>query len=339
LFRISSFEFKKQEVDMPEITYREALNQALREEMERDSTVFLLGEDVGLYGGSFKVTDGLLAEFGSERVIDTPIAEGSIVGMAVGAAMAGLRPVVELMTVNFALLAMDQIVNHAAKIRYMFGGKAKVPMVIRAPGGGGQQLAAQHSQSLEAYFLHCPGLKVLSPAFPAEAKGLLKEAIRDDDPVIFLEHEALYGSKGEVPEGKYTTPMGKAKIIKEGKDITIVSFSRMAILGLKAAQELSKEKIEAEVIDLRSLNPLDVKTIIASIKKTGRAVVVEEGWKTGGVGGEIVSLIMENGFDYLDAPVRRVSGQDIPMPYAKNLEKLAIPQLDDIVAAVKDVLR
>ena len=324
---------------MPEITYREALNQALREEMERDSTVFLLGEDVGLYGGSFKVTDGLLAEFGSERVIDTPIAEGSIVGMAVGAAMAGLRPVVELMTVNFALLAMDQIVNHAAKIRYMFGGKAKVPMVIRAPGGGGQQLAAQHSQSLEAYFLHCPGLKVVCPAFPEEAKGLLKEAIRDDDPVIFLEHEALYGSKGEVPEGKYTTPLGKAKIIREGKDITIVSFSRMAVLGLKAAQELSKEKIEAEVIDLRSLNPLDVKTIIASIKKTGRAVVVEEGWKTGGVGGEIVSLIMENGFDYLDAPVRRVSGQDVPMPYAKNLEKLAIPQLDDIITAVKDILR
>lgn len=324
---------------MPEITYREALNQALREEMERDSTVFLLGEDVGLYGGSFKVTDGLLAEFGSERVIDTPIAEGSIVGMAVGAAMAGLRPVVELMTVNFALLAMDQIVNHAAKIRYMFGGKAKVPMVIRAPGGGGQQLAAQHSQSLEAYFLHCPGLKVVCPAFPEEAKGLLKEAIRDDDPVIFLEHEALYGSKGEVPEGKYTTPLGKAKIIREGKDITIVSFSRMAVLGLKAAQELSKEKIEAEVIDLRSLNPLDVKTLIASIKKTGRAVVVEEGWKTGGAGGEIVSLIMENGFDYLDAPVRRISGQDVPMPYAKNLEKLAIPQLDDIITAVKDILR
>ena len=324
---------------MPEITYREALNQALREEMERDPTVFLLGEDVGLYGGSFKVTDGLLAEFGSERVIDTPIAEGAIVGMAVGAAMTGLRPVVELMTVNFALLAMDQIVNHAAKIRYMFGGKAKVSMVIRAPGGGGQQLAAQHSQSLEAYFLHCPGLKVVCPAFPAEAKGLLKEAIRDDDPVIFLEHEALYGSKGEVPEGKYTIPMGKAKIIKEGKDITIVSFARMAVLGLKAAQELSKEKIDAEVIDLRSLNPLDVKTMIASIKKTGRAVVVEEGWKTGGVGGEIVSLIMEKGFDYLDAPVRRVSGQDVPMPYAKNLEKLAIPQLDDIKTAVKDILR
>jgi len=220
----------------------------------------------------------------------------------------------------------------------MFGGKAKVPMVIRAPGGSGQQLAAQHSQSLEAYFLHCPGLKVVCPAFPEEAKGLLKEAIRDDDPVMFLEHEALYGSKGEVPPGKYTTPLGKAKIIREGKDISIVSFSRMAVLGLKAAKELSKEKIEAEVIDLRTLNPLDVKTIIASIKKTGRAVVVEEGWKTGGVGGEIVSLIMENGFDYLDGPVRRVSGVDVPMPYAKNLEKLAIPQLDDIITAVKDVL-
>lgn len=324
---------------MPEITYREALNQALREEMERDSTVVLLGEDVGLYGGSFKVTDGLLAEFGSERVIDTPIAEGGIVGMAVGAAIAGLRPVVELMTVNFALLAMDQIVNHAAKIRYMFGGKARVPMVIRAPGGGGQQLAAQHSQSLESYFLHCPGLKVVCPAFPAEAKGLLKEAIRDDDPVVFLEHEALYGSKGEVPEGKYTTPLGKAKIIREGNDITIISFSRMAVLSLKAAQELSREKIDAEVIDLRTLNPLDVKTMIASVKKTGRAVVVEEGWKTGGVGGELVSLIMEHGFDYLDAPVKRVAGKDVPMPYAKNLEKLAIPQLDDIMIAVKDVLR
>ena len=324
---------------MPEITYREALNQALREEMGRDPTVFLMGEDVGLYGGSFKVTDGLLAEFGNERVIDTPIAEGSIVGMAIGAAMTGLRPVVELTTVNFALLAMDQIVNHAAKIRYMFGGKARVPLVIRAPGGGGQQLAAQHSQSLEAYFLHCPGLKVVCPAFPAEAKGLLKEAIRDDDPVMFLEHEALYGSRGEVPAGHYTIPFGKAKVISEGKDITIVSFSRMAVLSLRAAQELRKEKIEAEVIDLRSLNPLEMKTIIDSIKKTGRVVVVEEGWKTGGAGGEIVSLIMENGFDYLDAPIKRVSGKDVPMPYAKNLEKLAIPQLDDIIAAAKEVLR
>lgn len=252
--------------------------------------------------------------------------------------MVGLRPIVELMTVNFALLAMDQIVNHAAKIRYMFGGRTKVPMVIRAPGGGGQQLAAQHSQSLESYFLHCPGLKVVCPALPSDAKGLLKEAIRDDDPVMFLEHEALYGSKGDVPEGKYTTPIGKANIKKEGKDITIIAYSRMVILAQKAAQELEKDEIEAEVIDLRGLNPLDLSTITTSVKKTGKAVVVEEGWKTGGVGGEILSLIMEHCFDYLDAPVKRIAGKDVPMPYAKNLEKLAIPQLDDIKSAVKAIL-
>jgi pyruvate dehydrogenase E1 component beta subunit len=323
---------------MPEITYREALNQALREEMERDPTVFLLGEDIGLYGGSFKVTEGLLAQFGNERVVDTPIAEGSIVGMAIGAALAGLRPVVELMTVNFALLAMDQIVNHAAKIRYMFGGKARVPLVIRAPGGGGQQLAAQHSQSLEAYFLHCPGLKVVCPAFPEDAKGILKEAIRDDDPVMFLEHEALYASKGEVPSGKYTTPIGRAKIIQAGKDITIIAFSRMAVLSLRAARELAREGIAAEVLDLRSLNPLDIDSIINSIKKTGKAIVVEEGWKTGGVGGEIVSQIMENAFDYLDAPIKRVAGKDVPMPYSKNLEKLAIPSTEDIIKSVKEIV-
>lgn len=324
---------------MAELTYREALNRALREEMERDSTVFIMGEDVAFYGGSFKVTEGLLAEFGDQRVIDTPIAEGSIVGMAVGAAMVGLRPVVELMTVNFALLAMDQIVNHAAKIRYMFGGKVKVPLVIRAPGGGGQQLAAQHSQSLESYFFHCPGLKVVCPASPADAKGLLKEAIRDDDPVMFLEQEALYGSKGEVPEQNYTIPLGRAKVIKEGKDITIITYSRMALRALSAAQDLAKEGIEAEVIDLRSLNPLDHKIITESVRKTGKVVVAEEDWKTGGVGGEITSIIVENCFDYLDAPIRRVSGKDVPMPYAKNLEKMAIPQTGDIKIAVKEILR
>jgi len=323
---------------MSELTYREALNQALREEMRRDPNVFIMGEDVAFYGGSFKVTEGLLAEFGQERVIDTPIAEGAIVGMAVGAAMVGLRPIVELMTVNFALLAMDQIVNHAAKIRYMFGGKVKVPLIIRAPGGGGQQLAAQHSQSLESYFLHCPGLKVVCPAFPSDARGLLKEAIRDDDPVIFLEHEALYGTKGEVPEGNYTIPMGKAKVKKEGKDMTLISYARTVLLSLEAAYDLEKEKIEVEVIDLRSLNPLDLKSITSSVKKTGKVVVVEEDWKTGGVGAEIVSLISENCFDYLDAPVKRVAGRDVPMPYAKNLEKLAIPQLEDIKAAIKEVL-
>ena len=323
---------------MPEITYREALNQALREEMDRDPTVFVMGEDVGLYGGSFKVTDGLLAEFGRERVLDTPIAEGGIVGMGIGAAMTGLRPVVELMTVNFALLAMDQIVNHAAKIRYMFGGKVKVPMVIRAPGGGGQQLAAQHSQSLEAYFLHCPGVRVVCPATPEDAKGMLKEAIRDDDPVMFLEHEAMYGRKGDVPEGGYSTPFGKARTLKEGKDVSIISFSRMAIQSLAVAQELEKEDISVEVVDMRSLNPLDTKSIAASVKKTGRAIVVEEGWKTGGVGGEIASIIMEQCFDCLDAPVKRVAGADVPMPYAKNLEKLAIPQAENIARAVKEMI-
>jgi pyruvate dehydrogenase E1 component beta subunit len=323
---------------MGNLTYREAINQALREEMQRDPTVFIMGEDVAFYGGSFKVTDGLLAEFGDKRVIDTPIAEGAIVGMAVGAAMVGLRPIVELMTVNFALLAMDQIVNHAAKIRYMFGGKVKVPLVIRAPGGGGQQLGAQHSQSLESYFLHCPGLKVVCPASPYDAKGLLKEAIRDDDPVMFLEHEALYGSKGEVPEETYTTPIGKAKVMSEGNDITIIAYSRMALLALEVAQDLEKEKIAIEIIDLRSLNPLDLKIITNSVKKTGKVVILEEDWKTGGVGGEISSLIVENCFDYLDAPIRRVAGKDVPMPYAKNLEMMAIPQLDDIKMAVKEIL-
>lgn len=321
---------------MPELTYREALNQALREEMERDPSVFIIGEDVGLYGGSFKVTEGLLAEFGQQRVIDSPIAEGSIVGMGIGAAMAGLRPVVELMTVNFALLALDQIVNHAAKIRYMFGGAVKVPLVIRAPSGGGQQLAAQHSQSLDAYFLHCPGIKVVCPAFPADAKGLLKESIRDDDPIMFLEHEALYGKKGEVPEGAYTVPLGKARVLREGSNASIVSFSRMAVQSLAAAQELEKEGITVEVIDLRSLNPLDTATIIASVRKTGKVLVVEEGWKTGGVGAEIASIIMENCFDHLDAPVKRVAGADVPMPYARNLEKLAIPQVEDIMRAVRE---
>jgi len=323
---------------MGNLTYRQAINQALREEMQRDPTVFIMGEDVAFYGGSFKVTDGLLAEFGDKRVIDTPIAEGAIVGMAVGAAMVGLRPIVELMTVNFALLAMDQIVNHAAKIRYMFGGKVKVPLVIRAPGGGGQQLAAQHSQSLESYFLHCPGLKVVCPAFPDDAKGLLKEAIRDDDPVMFLEHEALYGSKGEVPEKTYTTPIGKAKVISAGKDVTIIAYSRMVLLALEAAQDLEKEGIATEIIDLRSLNPLDLKIITNSVKKTGKVVVLEEDWKTGGVGGEISSLIVENCFDCLDAPIKRVAGKDVPMPYAKNLEMMAIPQLNDIKNSVKEIL-
>ncbi len=310
----------------------------MREEMLRDPNIFILGEDVGFYGGAFKVTDGLFAEFGEKRVIDTPIAEGLIVGAAIGAAMVGLRPIAELMTVNFALLAMDQIVNHAAKIRYMFGGKARVPLVIRAPGGGGNQLGAQHSQSLESYFVHCPGLKVVMPSTPKDAKGLLKEAIRDDDPVMFLEHEHLYNTKGEVPSEDYTTPIGKAALIREGSDLTIIAYSNMVLTAQEAAQQLEKEGIETDLIDLRSLNPLDKDTIIASIKKTNRALIVEEDWKTGGVGGEISSQIYEHAFSFLDTPIVRIAGKDTPMPYAKNLERAAIPQVDDIMQAAITVL-
>ena len=323
---------------MPEITYREALNDALREEMQRDPSVFLLGEDVGLYGGAFKVTEGLYAEFGEKRVIDMPIAEGLIVGAAIGAAMAGLRPVAELMTVNFALLAMDQIVNHAAKIRYMFGGKTKVPLVIRAPGGGGNQLGAQHSQSLESYFLHCPGLKVVMPSTPEDAKGLLKEAIREDDPIVFLEHEHLYNTRGEVPPGDYTIPIGKAAVRKKGTDLTIISYSNMALIAGEAAVQLAKEGIQAELIDLRTLNPLDLATLVASVRKTNRAIIVEEDWKTGGVGAEVSARIYEHAFSSLDAPLVRVAGKDTPMPYAKNLEQAAIPRVEDVIQAAIAVL-
>jgi len=323
---------------MPEITYREALNDALREEMQRDASVFILGEDVGLYGGAFKVTEGLYAEFGEKRVIDMPIAEGLIVGAAIGAAMAGLRPVAELMTVNFALLAMDQIVNHAAKIRYMFGGKTKVPLVIRAPGGGGNQLGAQHSQSLESYFLHCPGLKVVMPSTPEDAKGLLKEAIREDDPIVFLEHEHLYNTRGEVPPGDYTIPIGKAAVRKKGTDLTIISYSNMALIAGEAAEQLAKEGIQAELIDLRTLSPLDLATLVASVRKTNRAIIVEEDWKTGGVGAEVSARIYEHAFSSLDAPLVRVAGKDTPMPYAKNLEQAAIPRVEDVIQAAITVL-
>ena len=325
---------------MPEMTYRDALNLALKEEMRRDPTVVTWGEDVALYEGSFKVTRGLLAEFGEERVKDTPISENTIVGVAVGAAMGGLRPVAELMTVNFALLAMDQIINHMTKIRYMFGGQTHLPMVIRAPGGGGSQLAAQHSQSLETYFMHAPGMHVAVPATPADAKGLLKSAIRDDNPVVFLEHELLYNSKGEVPDDpEFLVPFGKCDIKREGKDVTIVAYSRMTVLALQAAAELEKEGISCEVVDLRTLSPLDSDTFVASARKTGRAVVVEECWRTAGLGGHLASLIYEGCFDALRAPVARVSGLDVPMPYSRKLEKLCIPQVEEIVAAVKATLK
>jgi pyruvate dehydrogenase E1 component beta subunit len=323
---------------MAEMTYRDAINLALKEEMRHDPSVVVWGEDVALYEGSFKVTRGLLAEFGEERIKDTPISENTIIGVAVGAAMGGLRPVAELMTVNFALLAMDQIVNHMAKIHYMFGGQAVVPMTIRMPGGGGSQLGAQHSQSLETYFMHCPGMRVLYPSTPADAKGLLKSAIRDNNPAIFLEHELLYNSKGDVPEDpEYLVPIGKAAVKRPGEQVTIVAYARMTVLALQAAEELAREGISCEVVDLRSLAPLDDDTILASVRKTGRAVVVEECWRTCGLGAEIASRIFENCFDVLHAPVRRVSGLDVPMPYSRKIEKICIPQKETIIQAVRDV--
>lgn len=324
---------------MAELRYREALNQALREEMERDERVFVMGEDVAFYGGSFRVTEGLLAEFGEQRVIDTPISEAAIVGCAIGAALGGLRPVAELMTINFILLAMDQIINHAAKIRYMFGGKAKVPIVIRCPGGGGHQLGAQHSQSLESYFIHCPGLKVVIPSTPADAKGLLKTAIRSDDPILFIENEGLYANKGEVPEDpNYLIPAGQAKVTRQGKDVSIISYSKMALLSLEAAQELEKKGIDAEVVDLRALNPLDVETLINSVKKTSRAIIVYEAWKTGGAGAEIAALLQEKTFGYLDSPILRIAGKDVPAPYNRHLEAASLPQKEDIIEAVEKIL-
>jgi len=316
---------------MPQMTYREALNQALREELERDERVFIMGEEVGYFGGAFKVTDGLLAVYGEKRVRDTPISELTITGAGIGAAMGGLKPIVELMTINFGLLALDQIVNNAAKIHYMFGGNAKVPVVIRAPQGAGHQLGAQHSQSLEAYFLHCPGLRVVIPATPADAKGLLKACIRQENPVIFLEHESLYGVKGEVPEGDYVLPLGKANVMREGKDVTIVSYSKCVYDSMAAAEALENEGIDAEVIDLRTLNPLDIGTVVESVKKTGKAIVVYEGWRTGGAGAEIAAQIYEVAFDHLDAPVERVATLDTPMPYNARLERAALPSAADIV--------
>ncbi|HEY6418933.1 MAG TPA: alpha-ketoacid dehydrogenase subunit beta [Candidatus Binataceae bacterium] len=321
---------------MAQISYREALNQALREELDRDERVFVMGEEVGYFGGAFKVTDGLLAIYGEKRIRDTPISELTITGAGIGAAMGGLRPVVELMTINFSLLAMDQIVNHAAKIHFMFGGKAKVPIVIRSPQGGGHQLGAQHSQSLEAYFLHCPGLRVAIPATPADAKGLLKTAIRTDDPVIFLEHESLYGVKGEVSDDKdLLVPFGKANVVREGKDLTIVSYSKCLYDSIKAAEELENQGVDAEVVDLRTLNPLDLDTIVKSVRKTGKAIVVYEGWRTGGAGAEIAAQIYEAAFDDLDAPVERVASLDTPMPYNARLERAVLPSAGDIVKAAE----
>jgi pyruvate dehydrogenase E1 component beta subunit len=325
---------------VPTMRMREALNAALREEMQRDESVFIIGEDVGVFQGAFKVTEGLLDEFGEKRVRDTPISENTIVGTGIGAAMAGLRPVVELMTVNFSLLAADQIINHAAAIPYMFGGAVRVPMVIRMPGGGGHQLGPTHSHSFEAMYLHVPGVLVACPSTPADGKALLKTAIRDDNPVIFIEHETLYGARGEVSEnGDELMRFGEAAVRREGSDVTIIGVLKMAQVAEQAAKQLASEHdVEAEVIDPRTLRPLDLETIVESVQKTNRVVVVEEGWPHGGVGANLAALIQEQAFDYLDAPVQRVTGADVPMPYSKRLEQAAIPHEEHVITAAMATL-
>ncbi|MBE0408428.1 MAG: alpha-ketoacid dehydrogenase subunit beta [Anaerolineales bacterium] len=323
---------------MARLTMREALSQALWEEMERDDRVFILGEEVGVWGGTYAVTKGFYDHFGEKRVRDTPIAETAIVSAGIGAALVGLRPVAELMTINFAFAAMDAIVNQAAKLRYMFGGQFTIPIVIRAPGGGGRQLGATHSQTPDAVFAHFPGLKVIAPATPEDAKGLLKSAIRSDDPILFIENATLYQVRGEVPEGDVTIPLGKSKVHRAGDAVTIVTYSKMVDVSAKAAEELSKQGIEAEIIDLRSLRPLDMGPVLESFKKTNRAVIVEEGWLSYGIGAEVASRIYEQAFDYVDAPIKRVAQKEVPLPYNRELEQLAIPQIDDVVRAVKEVL-
>jgi pyruvate dehydrogenase E1 component beta subunit len=320
------------------ITYRDALNQALREELTRDDRVFLMGEEVAEYDGAYKVSRGLLKEFGPRRIVDTPIAELGFAGIGVGAAMVGLRPVIEMMTWNFALLAIDQIVNAAAKMRYMSGGQFGCPIVFRGPGGSALQLAAQHSQAFESFYAHIPGLKVVMPGTPADAKGLLKSAIRDDDPIVFIEGEMLYNTKGEVPEEEYVVPIGKAEVKREGGDVTIVCHSKTVTLALKAADELAGEDIAAEVVDLRTVRPLDREAILTSVAKTNRCVVAEEGWPFAGVGAQVVDLIQREAFDALDAPILRVTGADVPMPYNRQLEKAAKVDAAKIVAAAKKVL-
>ena len=323
---------------MPQIAYREALNQAMREEMRRDERVFLMGEEVGYYNGAFKVSKGMLDEFGPMRVVDTPITEAGFTGVGIGAAMVGLRPIIEMMTFNFSILAMDQIINNAVKIRSMSGGQMNIPIVVRGPGGSALRLAAQHSQSLESLYCHIPGLKVVAPSVPKDAKGLLKSAIRDDNPVICFEAQALYGTMGEVPEGDYTIPIGKADVKREGKDVTLIAWSKTLLLCLKTAERLVEEGIDAEVLDPRTLRPLDINTILGSVRKTHRVVIVEEAWSYAGVSAEISDRIYHEAMDELDAPIERVTGEDVPIPYAKNLEQAALPGAEKIIAAVKKVM-
>ncbi len=323
---------------MTVISYRQALHDALREEMQRDPDVLLIGEEIGRFEGSYKITAGMLEEFGPRRVRDTPIAEEGFTGAAIGAAMVGLRPVVEIMTINFSLLALDQIVNHAAKIYGMFGGQARVPLVIRTPGGGGQQLGATHSQNIELYYAFVPGMKVVAPSTPADAKALMLAAIRDDDPVLVLENLALYNTTGEVPDVVEPAEIGRAAVARTGKDITVIAYSRMAVIARQAAEVLAREGVDVEVIDLRSLRPLDRDTIVASVRKTSCAVVLEDDWLTYGIGAEIAATISDGAFDWLDAPVRRVAMAEVPMPYATSLETAALPSLDDAIGAIRETL-
>ena len=323
---------------MARITMRQAITDALREEMHRDENVFIMGEEVGVWGGTYAVTRGFYDEFGPRRVRDTPISEMVIGGAAVGAAMNGLRPVAEFMTINFAFVAFDAIINHAAKLRYMFGGQMKIPLVFRSPGGGGRQLGATHSHTPDVIFAHFPGLKVVSPATPYDAKGLLKAAIRTDDPVLFIEHATLYQIRGEVPEGEYVLPIGKSDVKREGSDVTIVGYAQGLQVALEAADELAKEGIEAEVVDLRTLRPLDMGPVIASFQKTFRAVVVEEGHRSYGIGAEVVARLQEEAFDYIDAPIKRVAQLEAPLPYSRELEQSALINKQRVIAAVKEIL-
>lgn len=323
---------------MAVISYREALNQAMREEMDRDPNIFIMGEEVGYYNGAYKVTQGLLQRFSERRVIDAPIAEMGFAGIGIGAAMVGLRPIIEFMTWNFSLVAIDQIVNNAAKLYQMSGGQYHVPIVFRGPGGPAVQVSSQHSQSLESYYAHVPGLKVCMPSTAYDAKGLLKSAIRDDNPVVFIEGETLYNTTWEVPEGEYVIPIGKSDLKREGKDITLIAWSKMVWTCMDTAKVLAEEGIECEVVDLRTLRPLDIDTVAESVKKTGRAVIVEVGWPVAGFGAEVAYQVQKLCMDYLDAPVERVCSDDVPMPYAKNLEDEVQPQVKDVVAAVKRAL-
>jgi pyruvate dehydrogenase E1 component beta subunit len=317
---------------------REAISQALWEEMERDPDVFIMGEEVGVWGGSYAVTKGFYDHFGPERVKDTPISEAAIIGAAIGAALTGLRPVAEIMTINFAFSAFEHIVNQAAKLHYMFAGQMVIPLVIRTVSGGGRQLAATHSQTPDVIFAHFPGLKVVAPGTPEDAKGLLKSAIRSDDPVLFIESATLYQSRGEVAEGENLIPIGKSKIQRPGKDVTIVTYSKMVETSMKAANQLAQEGIDVEIVDLRTLRPLDLEPVLESFKKTNRAVIVEEGWRSFGVGAEVASRIYEEAFDYVDAPIQRVAQKEVPLPYNRTLEQLALPQVGDVIKAVKEVL-